>query len=389
MDSLILQDLLKKDPHCKNGFYIYENKIYFSKIEALIEASKQKSDIRWYFNDDLFKTLDWGKEPIESLSTLYKQRAIQIRENFDHVILLFSGGADSTNMLRTFLENNIKLDSVLTFVAHNSHIDKKYERVNIEITLAAHPHLIETRKKGINVDFLNLLDYESPLEEDFFLEEPACRLAGDSRMRRNFLFDRPQIKKLVDQGKKVCYVMGIDKPRLRLLDNTWYLSFLDTWRAHHWPSQHKLTQGPFIEFFYFSPDYPKLLIKSCYEIINFFEKNWTKSQCNKLWEQEGNLSSAGVEVYDTVVRSVLYKNTWREGIDFSLGKNKGRFTPFICQKAEFLTKRAKDWSNFNNWTNGLNEMFSLLDHKFYKRWVAIIGHWSEKYPIKTINCSKS
>ena len=216
------------------------------------------------------------------------------------------------------------------------------------------------------------------------------RLASDARMRREMFFNNPAIKKLVDKGKRVGFITGQDKPRLKLINNHWNLSFLDTWRNLHWTSQHQFTQGPFIEFFYFSRDLPELIVKSCYMLINYFETNWTKSQCNNYWI-EGNIYK-DINRYHSITNSILYKDTWSEGSTFSLGKNQANglgTNQFFCQKALFLTKRHKDWQNYKIWVNGLNEMFSHLDEKFYQKFKQINGHWSKNYPIKTLNCLKN
>ena len=388
MDQLILQKLIKNDQHLKNGFYIYNNKIYYNKIEPLIQASKDNSDIRWYFNDDEFRSFDWSSEPNESLVSLYKQRAINLRETYDHIVVMFSGGSDSTNVLRSFLDNNIKPDSIWSFIGHNHHIDKKYDRWNLEITLSAYPVLKEAQNKGIHIELPNLLEYDSILEEDWYLEDSGMRLSGEVRMRRNLFFEREDIKKLVEQGKKVCFILAHDKPRLRLIDNFWYFSFLDTWRVHHWTSQHKLPQGPFLEYFYFTTCPSKLLIKSCFMIIDFFEKHWTRSQCNNFW-QEGNLYGNNVDHYNSIVNKILYKNTWNEGITFSMGKPKPPYNQIICQKSTFLLERWHEWHNFNEWYNGLKNVFSQLNPNFYKSFEQITGHWTEKYPIKALNCLKN
>jgi len=53
----------------------------------------------------------------ESLDFLYALRARQLREKYDYLVLYFSGGADSTNILKTFIDNNIFLDEIVMQMA--------------------------------------------------------------------------------------------------------------------------------------------------------------------------------------------------------------------------------------------------------------------------------
>ena len=58
--------------------------------------------------------LDWTVEPKQSLSELYRQRAQYLRDHFDYLILMYSGGSDSHQTLMSFIGNGIFLDEVRT-----------------------------------------------------------------------------------------------------------------------------------------------------------------------------------------------------------------------------------------------------------------------------------
>jgi asparagine synthetase B (glutamine-hydrolysing) len=96
----------------KFGFYQVGDFRTYSKFEAIEQHTKTNKKLQWNFNDTIYRSYKWDQEPKESLSELYRQRAQQIREQYDYVVLWFSGGADSTNILNAFIDNNIKLDEV-------------------------------------------------------------------------------------------------------------------------------------------------------------------------------------------------------------------------------------------------------------------------------------
>ena len=67
----------------------------------------------FYFYDEEFSKINWFIEPKDSLQTLYRKRAEQIRQDYEYVILAYSGGHDSTQVLETFYYNNIHINEIL------------------------------------------------------------------------------------------------------------------------------------------------------------------------------------------------------------------------------------------------------------------------------------
>jgi hypothetical protein len=121
------------------GYYQVNDKIYTNKLLALY-SNKNNDEITWNFHDDVFSQQDWTKKPAGTLQDLYKQRAQQLRDSYDYLILNFSGGADSWNILHTFLTNNIKLDEVASFVNYDATGDR-FNYLNAEIYNVAVPRI--------------------------------------------------------------------------------------------------------------------------------------------------------------------------------------------------------------------------------------------------------
>jgi hypothetical protein len=97
------------DPeYTKHGYYLVDGIKTFSKFEAwqhARDAGISSESIRFDFNSDLFSTIDWSIEPSESLDKLYANRARQLREKYDYIVLVYSGGIDSHVALQSFLKN--------------------------------------------------------------------------------------------------------------------------------------------------------------------------------------------------------------------------------------------------------------------------------------------
>ena len=77
--------------HSKNGYWTVGEKFFFNKVEAHVESANTNLPVEFYFGEKVFDLVDWTQEPDTDIYELYRQRALQIRENYDHVVLLYSG----------------------------------------------------------------------------------------------------------------------------------------------------------------------------------------------------------------------------------------------------------------------------------------------------------
>ena len=97
------------------GFYRVGNLKLYSQIEALEISQRLNLPITWHFNDEVYSSFDWTKEPDESISELYKKRCEQLREKYDYLVLFYSGGADSDNILNSGPNNTSICFSIISF----------------------------------------------------------------------------------------------------------------------------------------------------------------------------------------------------------------------------------------------------------------------------------
>jgi len=83
-------------------------------IEAAIHRKKINSQIFYDYHNDMWRSIRQELIPDRPLSELYLEQARRIRDSNQWISLLYSGGADSHNILMTFLNNNIHLDEIIT-----------------------------------------------------------------------------------------------------------------------------------------------------------------------------------------------------------------------------------------------------------------------------------
>jgi hypothetical protein len=95
-----------------NGYYRVGKKFFYKKYGAAIESDNTMQPISWDFHRSAFECVINNPNINLNLLDLYKERAQQLRDSYDYLILAYSGGSDSDNMLKTFLYNNIKIDEI-------------------------------------------------------------------------------------------------------------------------------------------------------------------------------------------------------------------------------------------------------------------------------------
>src|SRR5210317_1743936 len=95
-----------------NTYWKYAGTRYKHKFKAIEASRGDIHNITYSLFDTSLENYDWTVEPAESLDELMRQRALQLRDTYTYLKLWFSGGSDSTTVLRVFLENNIPIDEI-------------------------------------------------------------------------------------------------------------------------------------------------------------------------------------------------------------------------------------------------------------------------------------
>ena len=143
-----------KEEFTKYGYYLVHGIKTLSKFEAWKLSGGDMANIKFIFNDDVFEKEDWTAEPAEDIYELYAQRAIQLRKDYDYLVLMYSGGIDSHVMLKTFLENNIQIDEICTF--SNTDVEEKTGKLNQEVFNKAIPFVQTLDLKKLGTKFRHI-----------------------------------------------------------------------------------------------------------------------------------------------------------------------------------------------------------------------------------------
>jgi len=295
------------------GYYQVGTVKHASKISALIDGTVRNIHPEWHFNNDIFDNYDWSVEPTESLQELYRQRAREIRERYDYIILMYSGGSDSQTVLDSFLQNNLHVDEVVvihpgslenTYTPDNTNYDPMNVLSEWDFTMKPKLQLLAQHHPKIKITTYdwskNLSDH---VVEDGFILDRGHNLSPYTYLRNNYyLVD--SIKSAVEKYSRAVILMGVDKPRICFHENAYNLYFLDLITTNNGPQitstarKNKLA----IEFFYWHPSSCKLLAKQAHQLVKFFELcpgfktfvTWpTKNPAYRTW-------------YENSVRAIIY-----------------------------------------------------------------------------------
>lgn len=298
------------------GYYLVGMKKIYNKTLALIETHKTGYKMQWVFNDEVYNSINW-RIPIETpLFELYKKRAQQLRDKYDYLMLYYSGGADSSTILHSFLENNIFLDEIVmqlpepvrqTFNAEDTSNRNFYS----EIEYSAIPYLNKVRNKIHPNTKIRYQDFsKSGLQllekEDWFDYTPLCTNITISGVFRQIAQNSDKhILKLCDTGKSVAQILGIDKPLVYFDGADYYSFFMDT-STYHYVSPIDFNEGAtstadyHTEFFYWSPDMPEIVVKQSQDIKQNCEMNpWAKMMASEIMHRH-------ISDYRPVIHPVIY-----------------------------------------------------------------------------------
>jgi hypothetical protein len=259
----------------RHGEYCVGGLRFLSKFDALAFATETNQTVTWDFNDAVFSCFDWATPITESIGELYKQRAQQLRDKYDYVSLFFSGGLDSTNVLHAFIDNDIRLDEIVMYKprchVYNPNNFALGRNVFSEIDFAAIPHLQKyIEGKGIKVRTIFFEDaLDTLLKNNTYVSQyhKLCFLTPSHLARVAMAVTDLDWRSLYDAGKNVAHIQGADRPLLTKQGSEYSFAFFDAVSLFPFESEEvnetseKIKEHQHHEWFYWTPDMPKLAIK--------------------------------------------------------------------------------------------------------------------------------
>jgi hypothetical protein len=355
------------------GHWSVDAQTFTSKTLANYFASTSGKSVKWIFHNDVWTNFINTKRHtlgVVPLNDLYRQRALQLRDKYDYLILNYSGGADSHNILMTFLNNNIKLDEICTH--RSERIDSKLYTPNTNIKTAENlfsewdyvtkPTLDWVAKyhPEIKISVADPFDKSSEIMYNDNTFEQGVSFTGAFDLRRLATYS-PTIDLLAGSNTQVAHIYGIDKPTILIKNNKCYMYFSDTIVAQ---CNYSALDKAEVELFYYSKDMPELPFEQAYRVYQYYLAN-KELQYRIDVDKCGRIDEYKIKDLDKVSISVLY-TTWdwnkfqaiKPGPFSTAGRSRDTYYVSHSELKEIL----EPWRyHFNNWYNSLSENVLAYD----------------------------
>lgn len=362
----------------RHGYYQVGNCIIANKIEAIFESEKNSAFPYFIFNDQSYAMNDWTVEPVESLDQLYANRAWELRKKYDYLILHFSGGSDSTNILETFINHKIPLDEIFIRgpwkVADKNINNHNASNQHAESWFTAWPlanWAKDTHYPHLKITVTDTTQYLV----DYFTNNPnwhekfkMSALAPGVIWKSDYDLVEKSYSRLSDKGIKAAHILGVEKPMVFFHNKRYHVKFLDRILNIMLGQRCSDQQNPYhVEAFYWSDTTAKLLIKQAHTIKNFIKKNKIDPSI---------LSTQGRTLHEWLA-NIIYKRT----LPLFFTTEKSPYQALLMDQFFFQDRESIHMKNFQK---GLQSLSSILPDRWKETtpfMMDLVGVWSREYDI--------
>jgi hypothetical protein len=251
-------------------WYDTEKNVYRTHTEAL----KSRKQCYLYYEDTFYQSVTWKIEPSLSLDQLYKLRAEEIRDTYEHVILCLSGGIDSRTILETFYKNKIHIDEIISVGAFSQdEYAGSEENNNDEIYYNVKSLLNDLHLPNTKIRYIDYSELFTDVNNFGVIKEYgsdwALHMGYWKSIHNYFWYD---IKKhIIDHDKKTCFITGTGKTRLEVIPKPYVVFSEVDITGYCWKYQQ---DNLFRENFYFgiTPIGGDIVKKQAYIMYDLYKK---------------------------------------------------------------------------------------------------------------------
>jgi len=265
------------------GHYTVGDSWFYSNRDALEAGHRTGLPVAWHYYDDVWSTAhSAGHWRNQSLKELYYARARQIREQYDYVAVMFSGGWDSRNIIESFSAQGLRIDDIIVFTTqelenstpfNNLDPDNWYGEIKYHAVPYAERYAHDHPGTGvIKIEWLDRVAESYQDAEQVFL---------DSRPKPGVFFGRwlsvatnAQLQRRIG-NLRAALMLGLDKPCVMQNNNT-YQGFFPEGLIRNYTYCTRSNGFPdnvIWEPFYWTPDLPELAIRGWYELIDLCKQD--------------------------------------------------------------------------------------------------------------------
>jgi hypothetical protein len=265
------------------GHYTVGDSWFYSNRDALEAGHRTGEPVAWHYYDDVWASAhSAGHWRNQSLKELYYARARQIREQYDYVAVMFSGGWDSRNIIESFSAQGLRIDDIIVFTTQELENTTEFNNLNPdnwygEIKYHAVPYAERYAHDhpGTGVIRIEWLDRVAESYRD------AEQVFKDSRPKPGVFFGRwlsvatdPQLQQRIG-NRRAALMLGLDKPCIMQNGNA-YQGFFPEGLIRNYTYCTRSNGFPdnvIWEPFYWTPDLPEMAIRGWYELIDLCKQD--------------------------------------------------------------------------------------------------------------------
>jgi len=356
---------------------------FYSKIECVLYCNARDIEYEWTFNDHHYDLIDWSVEPELSIGELYAQRARELREKYDHLVLHFSGGNDSGQILETFMLNDIKLDEInmgapQLIVDPNAN-DRTAKNTYAEVALCGTPNALwakETYQPDLKITYseTDKVSVKHLLENDW-LTTTHGDLNPGGKFRAHFNKLNHRFVQMMDQGRTVAHIDGIEKPKFVVRGQDLWVVFGD-WIGHRAPDVSDPNDISLVEHFFWGPSTGEIVCKQAHMILQKIN-----SLPNSMSKAKWLMTERGRH-HEDWMSDIIYPDRILPKWDAEKSRNT------VVREWDTWFYRDKNTEYYQNWKKGMDHLDSTLDKKWKRSNTiyngGLIPKWSQPRKIGRI-----
>jgi hypothetical protein len=345
--------------------YYYDNAnnliTFHDRIDAIKYNLATNNEIRFCYKDAEFSKVNWKAEPKDSLQQLYKERAQQIRDKYDYVVLCYSGGIDSTNMLESFYYNNIHIDEIVSVGSFSQDDTKEIDiNHNKEIYDNVMPTLNSLHLPNTKKTIIDYTDYFRDLNNFSLYKKYGAEyyryIGVYPSVTYLFWYD---IAKFINPKKKTAILLAAEKPYMGIEPETnqMYTYFDDAsivnYCAYEFNNVERVN-------FYSDPDAEKIIRKQLHTIKNHYIQSLF---LYPHYAEEFKLN------YFNTIKPLIYDV--KNPLKFVAGKSSNQF--LSCRDTYLIHNKNSDV--YNLYKNMMSKLKTDLDITKKKYTVPTMKHY--------------
>lgn len=361
----------------KNGYYTIGNAIANHHGTAIQEATRTGLPIKWHFNEAEYSAMNWRQRWNIPITEVYRMRAQQLRDKYDYLILWFSGGADSTTILESFVLNNIHLDEVMiawpvsqTQGRYTPNTEINQENFISEWDFSIKPRLewLAKHYPQVKITVLDQMKTVRPVEdfEDTWTIIEKHNFVAIQRQRD---LDA-EIVNRVEQYGNVASIAGVAPPLVSVVNERYLATVFGSHYASAGIAKSDYIQGGIprnVEAFYWTPDMPEIVREQAHLILDHLHINHSAKALFLPYDLvTGKLLSvaeANHEARRRLIKSLVYPN-WDPNIFQAL-----KPTDHLDKNKNYnwFFSNPESSKYLESWRSSMNSQYALIDPKFFKQ----------------------